>query len=71
MTTYQHNDLIYYYDPSLRLWAVYPESLEVESIYYNNKKDLIKYNPDFKFIKRIEVESNWKAITEPITLRIN
>jgi len=61
MVTYQHNDLMYYYDSSLRLWAVYPESLEVEAIYYRNKAELKKYNPDFKFIKRIEPEIEWKS----------
>lgn len=64
MTTYAHENLLYMYDPSLRLWAVYPKSLDTEAEYFPDKATLKRLHPEFKFIKHIETPSGWN--TAPI-----
>lgn len=61
MVSYQHENLIYYWDTILKLWAVYPEDLSKEADYYPRKSELKKYHPEFKFIKRIEKPTGFKA----------
>ena len=50
MKTYKHNDLIYYYDTNLRLWAVYPENCwNSEAEYFNNRAEMLSIYPSFRF----------------------
>lgn len=65
MTTYLHKTkkegllIRYYYDPYLRLWAMYEideegNQISREAWYYPNKKEMLKYYPYFKFKKEVE-----------------
>ena len=59
MTTYKHQHQLYFYDASIRSWTVYKIDINgyqiSEADYYPNKARLKKYNPEFKFIKHIEI----------------
>lgn len=53
MKTYYDNGYRYFYDWHLQLWTIYKIDIEGNQFgdadYKNNRKDLIRFYPDFKF----------------------